>query len=65
MRQGLGLQLPPGVIAAQKTIIAAEGDDNRHIRNLHPVSGRITPPKTERRHSVNPECRRLEKCKFT
>jgi len=53
------------VIAAQKTIIAAEGDDNRHIRNLHPVSGRITPPKTERRHSVNPECRRLEKCKFT
>jgi len=58
MRQGLGLQLRPVVIAAQKTIIAAEDDDNRQIRKLHRLSGQITPPKTKRRHSVYAEYRR-------
>jgi hypothetical protein len=46
------------VIAAQKTIIAAEDDDSRQNTKSASSFGADHAPKNRTRHSVNPECRR-------
>jgi hypothetical protein len=47
MRQGLGLPLRPVVIAPQKTIIAAEDDDNRQNTKFASSFGADHAPKKQ------------------
>jgi len=65
MRQGLGLQLRPGRDRRPENDHAAEDDDNRQNTKSAFSFGRITPPKTEQRHSVYAECRRWKNANLT